>query len=557
MNKILDNNYYDLIINNISVPSYDTGDNITPLTERSSLLHIPTTGTDPCDLGTHPYNTFPSLYTLESTISIEKSGIGTVQRNPFLNLTGQGILMGFVDTGIDYQHNAFRNNDGTSRIVSIWDQTVQTGNIPEGFTFGSEYNREAINLALTSEDPLSIVPSTDTNGHGTAMASIAAGSASSDEVFAGVVPNSQIVIVKLKDAKENLKNVFTIPKDTYCFQESDILLGIRYLFLTAQKLSLPLVICIALGTSQGSHDGKGTLSSYLTYLVQLPGIGVSVSAGNEGNTQRHYFNSTSTVPFYNDFELRIGDNDKEFWMEIWPYAPDRISIDISTPNRESTQRIYPSISDCRKFNFIFTQSVVWVNNIIFEEETGDQLILIRFLNPQPGVWSLRAQSLENESFSFHCWLPSGSIISDNTYFLAPNPDTTITSPGNGANQLTVTAYNQFNDGILPESSRGYTRSGLVKPDIAAPGYQIPCAAPGNQYGTATGTGAACAHAAGIIAMVLEWGIPRGNYTSLTGYDVNRLIIRGAVRSPSEVYPNNVWGYGRINVNNLFERLTNI
>ena len=166
---------------------------------------------------------------------------------------------------------------------------------------------EAINLALVSEDPLSLVPSADTNGHGTAMASIAAGSFSSDQTFSGVVPNSQLVIVKLKDAKENLKNVFSIPADTYCFQESDILLGIRYLVLTAQKLDLPLVICIALGTSQGSHDGKGVLSSYLTYLVQLPGIGVSAfSAGNEGNKQRHYFNSTTVVPFYNDFELRIG-----------------------------------------------------------------------------------------------------------------------------------------------------------------------------------------------------------------------------------------------------------
>lgn len=556
MTKILDNDFYDLIIKNISVPSYDTGDNITPLTERDSLLHIPASA-ELCDLGIHPYHTFPSLYTLESTISIEKSGVGTVQRNPFLGLFGQGILMGFVDTGIDYQHTVFRNNDGTTRILSIWDQTIQTGNIPEGFTFGSEYNSEMINLALVSEDPLSIVPSEDTNGHGTAMASIAAGSLNEDQTFSGVVPNSELIIVKLKEAKANLKNIFSIPESTYCFQESDILLGVRYLLLTSQKLNRPLVICIALGSSQGGHDGRGVLSGYLTYLVQLPRIGVSVSAGNEGNKQRHYFNSTTVTPFYNDFELRIGENDKEFWMEIWPYAPERISVDISTPNRESTQRIYPAISDCRRFNFIFTQSVVWVNNIIFEEETGDQLILIRFQNPAPGIWYIRAQSLENEPFSFHCWLPNGDLISDGTFFLNPNPDTTITSPGNGANQLTVTAYNQFNDSILPESSRGYTRNGMVKPDVAAPGYQIPCAVPGNLYGTATGTGAASAHAAGIIAMVLEWAIVRGNYTSMTGFDVNRLIIRGADRSSSLVYPNNIWGYGIININNLFERLTNI
>lgn len=557
MSKILDNNYYDLIISNITVPSHDTGDNITLLSERNSLLHVLRSQIEPCDLGNQPYHTFPSLYTLESTVSIEKSGIGTVQRNPFLSLFGRGIVIGVIDTGIDYQHPAFLNNDGTTRIFSIWDQTIQTGPIPEGFTYGTEYSREAINQALSSEDPLSIVPSADTNGHGTAITSIIAGKPNDDMTFSGIVPESDIIVVKLKEAKQNLKDIFFVKEDAVCFQESDIQLGARYMLLASQKLGRPVVICIALGSSQGGHDGRGLLSSYLTYIVQLPGIGVTVSAGNEGNKRRHYFNNTSVAPFYNDFELRIGENDKLLWMEIWPYAPERISIDVSSPNRESTQRVYPTIGECRKFDFIFTQSVVWVNNIVLEEETGDQLILIRFENPASGIWYFRAQSVEDEPFSFHCWLPNGDLISNDTFFLNPNPDTTITSPANGTNQLTVTAYNQLNDSILAESSRGYARNGLVKPDIAAPGFQIPCAVPGNLYGTATGTGAACAHAAGIVAMVMEWAIPRGNYTSMTGNDVNRLIIRGARRSTSEIYPNNVWGYGQIDINNLFERLTNI
>ncbi|MEY8355434.1 S8 family peptidase [Lachnospiraceae bacterium 54-53] len=555
MSKILDNNYYDLIISNITAPSYDTGDNITMLTERNSLLHVPRTGNNPCDLGTQPYHYFPSLFTLESTISIEKSGIGTVQRNPFLGLFGQGILIGIIDTGIDYQHMVFRNDDGTSRLLSIWDQTVQDGPIPEGFTFGSEYPREVINQALASENPLSIVPTTDTNGHGTAMASVIAGRPIAEQSFTGVVPEAELVIVKMKEAKQNLKDIFFVPENALCYQESDILLGVRYLLSVSARLNRPLVICLALGTSQEGHDGHGVLSSYLTYIVQLPGIGVSVSAGNEGNKNRHYFNNTPAAPFYNDFELRIGENESEFSMEIWPYAPQRLSIDISSPNRESTQPIYPAIGDCRRFNFIFTQTVVWVNNYLFEEESGDQMILIRFENATPGIWYFRAQALDNEPFSFHVWLPSGDLISNDTFFLNPNPDTTITGPGNGSHQLTVTAYNQFNDSILGESSRGYTRSGLVKPDIAAPGYQLACAVPGNQYGTVTGTGAAAAHAAGVVAMVMEWGISRGNYVTLTGFDINRQLMRAARRSSSLVYPNNVWGYGQLDVNSLFELLT--
>ncbi|SEU26343.1 Subtilase family protein [Lacrimispora sphenoides] len=557
MEKVLDNDYYDLMINNVSIPMYDTGDNITTLNFRNSLVHILKTNSDPCNLGVYPYHNFPTLYAPTSTISIEKSGIGTVQRNPFLGLFGQGIIVGVIDTGIDYQHQAFLYNDDTTRILSIWDQSIQNGPIPEGFTFGTEYRKEIINLALKSDNPLSIVPSVDTNGHGTSIASVIAGKPNAEGTFSGIVPESELVVVKLKDAKQNLKEIFFVPNDTVCFQESDIILGIRYLISFAQSVSRPVVICIALGSSSGGHDGSGALSNYLNYLGRLPGIGLSVSAGNEGNDRRHYFNNTKEPPFYNDFELRVGERDKMFSMEIWPYALGRFAVDISTPNRESTQLIYPTIGSCRMFNFIFTPSVLWVNNFIFEEETGDQLILLRFRDALPGVWSIRIQSIDNEPISFHSWLPSGNLLSNETFFLNPNPDTTITSPGNGLHQLTVTAYNQFNDSILLESSRGYTRSGQVKPDIAAPGYELPCALPRNQYGSITGTGAAAAHTAGAIAMILEWGISRGNYTSMTGYDVNRLIIRGGRREGANVFPNNIWGYGQLDVNNLFRRLTNV
>ncbi|MEY8356864.1 S8 family peptidase [Lachnospiraceae bacterium 54-53] len=557
MEKILDNDYYDLIINNVSIPLYDAGDNITMLNFRHSLLHVLRENSDPCNLGLYPYHSFPTLYIPTSTISIEQSGIGTVQRNPFLSLFGRGIIIGVIDTGIDYQHQAFLYNDNTTRILSIWDQSVQTGPPPEGFTFGSEYRREIINLALRSDNPLSIVPTTDTNGHGTAIASIIAGRPDLEQSFSGVVPESELVVVKLKEAKQNLKEIFFVPENALCFQESDIMLGVRYLESYSQAASRPLVVCIAMGSSQGGHDGSGALSNYLNYLSRLPWIGISVSAGNEGNSQRHYFNSTPAAPYYHDFEFRVGENDRLFSMEIWPYALGRLSIDVSSPNRESTQQIYPAIGACRMFNFIFTPSVIYVNNFIFEEETGDQLILLRFMDALPGVWRIRVSSIGDEPLSFNSWLPAGDLISDETFFLNPNPDTTITSPGNGVHQMTVTAYNQFSSSILIESSRGYTRNGLVKPDIAAPGFQLPCALPGNRYGTLTGTGAAAAHTAGAIAMVMEWAIPRGNYTSMTGNDINRLLIRGARRDNENIYPNNVWGYGQLDVNNLFQRLTNI
>lgn len=194
----------------------------------------------------------------------------------------------------------------------------------------------------------------------------------------------------------------------------------------------------------------------------------------------------------------------------------------------------------------------------FEEESGDQLILLRFQDAMPGIWSFNVQSMENEPLSFHSWLPAGGLISDDTFFLNSDPSTTITSPGNGSHQLTVTAYNQFNDSILIESSRGYSRNNLVKPDISAPGgIRSPVRSLETVFGTLTGTGAATAHATGAIAMILEWGIPRGNYTSLSGNAINSLITRGARRESSIIYPNNIWGYGMLDINELFQRLTNI
>lgn len=555
MQKILDENYYDFIIDNFLAPAYNTGENITLLNDTHSLLHISKSVMGVCDLGLTPYYAFPSVYSITSYASEEESSNQIVKPDFNYNLLGQCTLVGIIDTGIDYQHPAFRNEDGSTRIFSIWDQTDQSSTPPEGFTFGSEYSRQQINAALLSNDALSLVPTSDADGHGTAIASIISGSIHSDNSFGGIVPYSELIVVKLKQAKQNLKNIFFIPEDKLCFQESDIILGIRYLITIAKKMARPLVICLAMGSSQGSHDGQGVMSEYLENLVRLSGINISIAAGDEGNRNRHYFENINSAPYGTGFQLNVDGDDKKFAIEIWPSVPGRPAIEIISPNQMTTGRIEPSFEECLKFSY--DQSSVWVNNIIFEEETGDQLIIIRFENPEPGLWSFLIESTEGQPFNFHSWLPSGNLISDNTYFLNANPDVTIINPGNSYNTLTVSAYNQYDDTILDQSGRGYTSSGLVKPDVAAPGYRIPCAIPGNLYGTMTGTGSAAAHAAGGIAMVMEWTLCKGNYTRLTGKQINRMIVRGARRSSSYLYPNNVWGYGKLDVNEIISRLIKI
>lgn len=556
MKKILDDNYYDLIIEGLINPNQNEDVNITPLNELYYILHVNISEMNICDQNQKPYYSLPELFTPISMISSENGYNESFKSNSASDLQGREIIVGILDTGIDYRHPAFLNTDKTTRIISIWDQSEQSGTIPAGFAFGSEYTGEMINHALASENPLSVVPSVDTNGHGTAIASIITGSPDSNRSFSGIVPEAELVIVKLKEAKQSLKQMFFIPDDALCFQETDLMFGMRYLMAAAQSLRRPLVICIALGSNQGGHDGISPMSTYLNSIVRVPDMGASIAAGDEGNKERHYYNSIFGEPYYSEFQLNVGSNDKLFSIEIWPFAPNSLSIEVISPLGETTGSISPSFA-CKEFVFEQSQSTLLISNFVFESGSRNPLVLIRFRNPYPGIWHFRAVCVENTPFSFHAWLPAGNLISDETFFFDSDPNTTITSPGNTSEPLTVAAYNQFNNSILDESGRGYTRLGIVKPNIAAPGYQIPCAVPEYRYGVISGTGAAAGYAAGAMAMVMEWAYLKGNYITINGNQIRGMFTYDALRDPSVGYPNNIWGYGILDIEYLLEILSGI
>jgi subtilisin family serine protease len=553
MEKIIDEKFYDFIIDGNLVTLDNTGF-VTPFTDRHSIIHATSADAQMCDLGHQPYHRFPTLYTLSSQLDQDTSVIPHIQDEPSLALSGFGVVVAVIDTGIDYQHPVFLHKDGTSRILAIWDQTLHDGVPPEGFKFGSEYSKDLIDLALQTDAPHVIVPSVDTNGHGTAIASIAAGNANKEKNVTGVAPDAKLIIVKLKGAKRNLRRLFNVPEGAVCYQETDVIFGMKYALETAKRLSRPLVICLALSSNMGGHEAFGPASIYMDYLTQLSRVAISVSGGNEGNKQRHYFGMAEDAPFVNEFELKISKNDPNFSFELWPDIHARISIQIISPKGEKSPVILPSIDECVNYQFIFGEESIWVNNVLFEKLNATQMILVRFSNAAEGIWGIRIVNLDENTFSFNCWLPSGQLISNETYFIPSDPDTTITAPGNTGPALTATAYDQYSNNIISAASRGYTRLGRVKPDIAAPGSRIPCAVPHNEYSVLTGTGAAAAHVAGVISMVLEWAVIRGNYTSITGNDISSLVIQSAARSAQYTYPNKIWGYGRLDIKALFDYL---
>ena len=501
------------------------------------------------------YTTVPKLYTLLDTVNLDAAGITQVQNQPVLKLTGQDIILGFIDTGIDYTHPAFRRSDGSSRIYGLWDQTVQTGTPPYDLEYGSVYTRQEINQALALEDPYSLVPSQDEIGHGTALAGIAAGTALPENDFAGAAPQAMIAAVKLKPAKEYLKSFFYVTGDAPAYQMTDIMAGIRYLIRLSEELFKPLVICLGLGTSQGAHSGDSPLDSMLSVTNQFRGIiGIS-AAGNEAGRAHHYYGTALNSTEYNAVEILVKEGTRGFCAELWGQPPEVYAVGFESPLGEVVQKIPPRLSYSENISFILENTKIFVSSEIIQTVSGSQLIFIRFTDPTPGSWKIRVYTGNYNSGSYHIWLPITGFSNPDVTFLEPNPDTTITSPGTSLSVITTAAYNAYNNSLYLNSSRGYTRIGQIKPDIAAPGVNVFAPAPRQRYTTITGTSAAAAITAGASALVMEWGMNRTPSRIFNSEEMKSLFIRGTQRRGDNLYPNREWGYGLLDVYQVFVSLS--
>jgi len=556
--KITSNEYTDLFIEyNRNVKLLNRFPNSTThnIDTRYAIAYVPTNLLTENFISQYGYSPLPHCYGLTSEKSLEASGVQRLRRLPDFNTRGKGVLVGIIDTGIDYANPIFKREDGTSKIVALWDQTIDSGNrYPENTFYGTEYNEEQINQALGSENPLEIVPSIDDIGHGTMLAGIAVGSEVPESNFSGVVPESDLIVVKLKQAKQALREFFQIPLNVPCYQENDILWGLAYVIDMARRLGRPCAICIGIGTSQGSHDDKGPLNNNISFFGDYPGFTVSISAGNEGNMKRHFYSTIDSSIEPSTVELNVGANEPGFSMELWGAAPNTYSIDILSPTGEYIPRISESLRTNQTVHFLFGKSIIFIDYRLIETHTGDQLILMRFLNPTPGAWRFRVYSRGDLSGSFHIWLPMNGFISSDTYFIKPDPYTTVTSPGNSISPITVTAYNPDNDALYPQASKGYSRINMIKPELAAPGVNVIVPTLEKGFATASGTGIAAAHTAGITVMLLEWGIIRGFYPGIDSVVIKKYLIRGARRNESFQYPNRDWGYGIIDLYNVFDVL---
>jgi subtilisin family serine protease len=554
-NPIINENYADLLIENSMLEEITQkfqGAVIQPLNFLLSLVNVPIEYITEYTASEIGYGVFPAILGLISEASLEASGIPKLRSTPNYNFRGQGVLIAIIDTGIDYTNPIFRNNDGTTRIAALWDQTIQSGNPPVGFFYGTEYTREQINLALQSENPYAFVPTNDENGHGTMVAGIAGGKEVPESNFYGVASDAEFIVVKLKPAKKYLKRFFCIPENAVGYQENDITFALNYVLNKSSVFSKPVAICLAIDASEGAHDGRGTFGDYLSVIATTPSVAVVLGAGNEGNARRHYFGITDKLSGLDTVLMNIGDNENNFYMQFWGNIASMLSIDIISPLGEYVTSVIPTKDEFIKISFAYLKTIIYLDYQMVESQTGIQLIFFRFINPTSGTWKFIIKKKGDIDLSFHIWLPIKGFISDNTYFIRSDPYTTFLSLANTTTTIKATAYNVIDESLYQNASRGYSRVGTITPDVAAPGVNVIGPTIYKSFAAYTGTSVSAAHMTGVAAMLLEWGIVRGNYSDMNSVQIKSLINAGARRNPNLTYPNQDWGYGILDLYHVFD-----
>lgn len=521
-----------------------------PLDYSFQIIYLNEENIGPLQLFQFPNNSVPRCYAPLDMETLQQAGISQVQSIPGLDVTGEGVILGFLDSGINYKDPVFRNLDGTTRILSIWDQTIQTGTLPEGLLYGSEYTKEQIDEALRSEDPETVVPSMDTDGHGTFTASVACGSGNPENQFLGAAPEADIVVVKLKETKRYLREYYFIDPDAVCYQENDIMAALFYLYHKARKEKKPLVIAIALGSNMGGHSGANPFSAYLEVMGYQPWIGLVTGVGNEADKRHHYMGNV-TNNSGEEIEISVGEGLIGFTMEIWTDIPNIFAVSIISPTGEQSRRIAIREGE-GMYNFVFENTDVRVGYRLLVDTTNSELIFLQFAHPLSGIWRVKVEPVQLENGVFHAWLPMEEFLTGTVYFLRSNPDYTITAPGNAQAAACVAYYNGADNSIAVSSGRGYTRLNGIKPDFAAPGIGVTGVNLRGQFITRSGSSVATAVAAGAETLLMEWLYKEGGTPDST--QLKNFLILGAGRQTGRMYPNREWGYGTLNLYRTFEEV---
>lgn len=506
-------------------------------------------------------NPFPSivyinrfyLYTLQSLNPVNAANINLLQIAPPLYLTGKDVLVGLIDTGIDYLNKEFLNDDGTSRVVNIWDQTINNSPSPADVPFGSVYYKEDINNAIKAfnegKDPYTIVPSKDTIGHGTAMAGVI-GAKGINPTVKGAAPECTFVVVKLAEslaAKKFLNP--TVP----IFDQASMVLALTYLLEYVLLVNKPMVIYLPLGTTLGNHRGYGFFEEYINNLSNNRGIAIVTGTGNEANTSGHTSGTISQKNTFKDIQLYISEEQKYLRLEVWVTKPNIFSLEVISASGENSGIIPAFLNKEQESKFIFEKTTVKVSYYLPDELSGDELIEVDLINLTPGIWKLRLFSDYVLDGSFNVWLEPKGITLGNTGFTSPDPYGTFTNPGSAQYIITIGNYNQNNYNVVNSSGMAFI-SNPSTIDVVAGGVDVTAIVPNNKTTIVNGTSVSAAVATGAIALMFQWGLVEGNDPNIYSKKLKTYLSRGTSKRAGDVYPNAEWGYGVLDMLGVFKYL---
>lgn len=450
-------------------------------------------------------------------------------------LTGRGTIVAVIDSGIDIFHMDFRNGDGSTRILELWDQSLDR-------VFTREEINEALSRGERSEGE-ALVPSRDLSGHGTAVAGIAAGNGrESGGRHRGVAWESELLVVRLG-----------VPRDNSFPRTTELMRALDYVVNRALFYGMPMAVNLSFGNSYGSHDGTSLLETYIDDISNYWKTVIVTGTGNEGSSRGHASGRFS-MGRDTEIELSVARYETGFGVQLWKLYPDIVELALISPGGLSTGVISNKLGPQR---IRFGETTVLLYYGKPSPYSQAQEIYMDFIPGrdyvQSGIWKIRLTPRKVAVGQYDLWLPGGGALNRSTRFLIPDPDTTLTIPSTASKVISVGAYDSSFLSFADFSGRGYTRLATqIKPDLAAPGVGITAPRAGGGYEAVTGTSFAAPFVSGSASLLMQWGIAEGNDEFLYGEKVKAYLIRGARPLPGEaVYPNRRIGFGLLCLEDSF------